>query len=77
MQAENKPKNRKVLVTFLILLLVIIFTYNLSILFIEDILREVPFALEILNQVSRYIDIFKDMLFVIIERIMDFIPNLV
>ena len=75
--AKNKPKNRKVLITFSILLLVAIFTYNLTILFIEDILREVPFASEILNQVSRYTNMFKDILFIIIERIMNFIPNLV
>ena len=75
--AKNKPKNRKVLITFSILLLVAIFTYNLTILFIEDILREVPFASEILDQISRYTSISKDMLFVIIERIMNFIPNLV
>ena len=77
MVAENKPKSRKVLVTLSILLLVIIFTYNLTILFIEDILREVPFASEILDQITHYTSIFKDMLFVIIERIMNFIPNLV
>ena len=75
--AKNKPKNRKALITFSILLLVAIFTYNLTILFIEDILREVPFASEILNQVSRYTNMFKDILFIIIERIMNFIPNLV
>ena len=75
--AKNKPKSRKVLVTLSILLLVSIFTYTLTILFIEDILREVPFASEILDQITRYTSIFKDMLFVIIERIMNFIPNLV
>ena len=75
--AKNKPKNRKLLITFSILLLVAIFTYNLTILFIEDILREVPFASEILDQISRYTNISKDMLFVIIEHIMNFIPNLV
>ena len=75
--AKNKPKNRKVLITFSILLLVAIFTYNLTILFKQDILRELPFASEILNQVSRYTNMFKDILFIIIERIMNFIPKLV
>ena len=77
MVAKNKSKSRKVLVTLSILLLVSIFTYNLTILFIEDILRDVPFASEILDQISRYTNISKDMLFVIIEHIMNFIPNLV
>ena len=75
--AEKKPKSRNVLVTLSILLLVSIFTYNLAILFIEDVLREVPYASEILDQISRYTNIFTNMLFVIIESILNFIPNLV
>ena len=75
--AKNKPKSRKVLLTLSIFLIVSIFTYNLTILFIEDIIRKVPITSEILDQISRYTNIFKDMLFVIIERIINFIPNLV
>ena len=75
--ANNNTKSRKVLVTLSILFLVSILTYTLTILFIEDILREVPFASEILGLVSRYTNMFKDIVFVIIERIMNFIPKLV
>ena len=75
--AKNKPKNRKVLITFSILLLVAIFTYNLTILFIEDILREVPFASEFFDQVSRYTNMFKDIVLIFVEWVMNFIPNLV
>ena len=74
---ESKPKKRKFLVTLSIILIISFFTYNLTILFLEDILREVPFASEILDQISQYSNISKDMLFVIIEHIMNFIPNLV
>ena len=49
---ENKPKRRKVLVTLSILLIIGFFTYNLTILFLENILREVPFAPEILSKIS-------------------------
>ena len=77
MVAKNKPKSRKVLVTLSVLLVVSILTYTLTSLFIEDILREVPFASEILEQVSRYTSIFKDIVFIFIERVMNFIPNLV
>ncbi len=73
---ENKPKRRKLLVTLSIVLVISFFTYNLTILFLEDILREVPFAPEILSQISLYTAIFKDILLNIIERILDFIPNL-
>ena len=73
---ENKPKRRKLLVTLSILIIIIIFTYNLTILFLEDILREVPFAPEILSQISLYTAIFKDIILITIEKIIDFIPNL-
>ena len=73
---ENKPKRRKLLVTLSIVIIISFFTYNLTILFLEDILREVPFAPEILSQISLYTAIFKDMILITIERILDFIPNL-
>ena len=73
---ENKPKRRKLLVTLSIVLIISFFTYNLIILFLEDILREVPFAPEILSQISLYTAIFKDIIFITIEKILDFIPNL-
>ena len=73
---ENKPKRRKLLVTLSIVLIISFFTYNLSILFLEDILREVPFAPEILSQISLYTAIFKDIILITIEKILDFIPNL-
>ena len=73
---ENKPKRRKLLVTLSIMLIVGFFTYNLTILFLEDILREVPFAPEILSQISLYTAIFKDIILITIEKILDFIPNL-
>ena len=73
---ENKLSSQKVLVTISIFLVVSFFTYNLTILFLEEITRTVPFASEILSQISRYTAISKDILLIIIERIMNFIPNL-
>ena len=73
---ENKPKRRKLLVTLSIILIISFFTYNLTILFLEDILREVPFAPEILSQISIYTAIFKDIILITIEKILAFIPNL-
>jgi len=73
---ENKPKRRKLLVTLSIVIIISFFTYNLTILFLEDILREVPFAPEILSQISLYTAIFKDMILITIDKILGFIPNL-
>ena len=73
---EIKPKRRKLLVTLSIVIIISFFTYNLTILFLEDILREVPFAPEILSQISLYTAIFKDIISSNIEKILDFIPNL-
>ena len=73
---ENKPKKRKLLVTLSIVIIISFFTYNLTILFLEDILREVPFAPEIFSQISLYTAIFKDIILITIEKILDFIPNL-
>ena len=73
---ENKAKRRKLLVTLSIVIIISFFTYNLTILFLEDILREVPFAPEILSQISLYTAIFKDIILISIEKILDFIPNL-
>ena len=73
---ENKPKRRKLLVTLSIVIIISFFTYNLTILFLEDILREVPFAPEILSQISLYSAVFKDIILITIEKILDFIPNL-
>ena len=73
---ENKPKRRKLLVTLSIVIIISFFTYNLTNLFLEDILREVPFAPEILSQISLYTAIFKDIILITIEKILDFIPNL-
>ena len=73
---ENKPKRRKLLVTLSIVIIISFFTYNLTILFLEDILREVPFAPEVLSQISLYTAIFKDIILITIERIMGLIPNL-
>ena len=72
---KNKPKRRKLIVTLSIILVISFFTYNLTILFQEDILREVPFAPEILSQISLYTAIFKDIILITIEKILDFIPN--
>ncbi len=73
---ENKPKRQKFLVTFSIVLIISFFIYNLTILFLEDILREVPFASEVLSQISLYSAIFIDIIIVTIEKIILFIPNL-
>ncbi len=73
---ENKPKRRKLLVTLSIVIIISFFTYNLTILFLEDILREVPFAPEIVSQINIYTAIFKDIILITIEKIRDFIPNL-
>jgi hypothetical protein len=75
-QKKNKPKRRKFLVTLSIVLIFSFFTYNITVLFLEDILREVPFAPEILSQISLYTAIFKDITLITIEKILDFIPNL-
>ena len=73
---ENMPKRRKLLVTLSIVLIICFFTYSLTILFLEDILREVPFAPEVLSQISLYTAIFKNIILVTIERIIGLIPNL-
>ena len=73
---ENKPKRRKLLVTLSIVIIISFFTYNLTILFLEDILREVPFAPEVLSQISLYTAILKDIILITIERIIGLIPNL-
>ena len=73
---ENKPKRRKLLVTLSIVIIISFFTYNLTILFLEDILREVPLEPEILSQIRLYTAIFKDIILITIEKILDFIPNL-
>ena len=73
---DNKPKRPKLLVTLSIVIIITLFTYSLTILFLEDILREVPFAPEILSQISLYTAIFKDIILITIEKILDFIPNL-
>ena len=73
---ENKPKRRKLLVTLSIVIIISFFTYNLTILFLEDILREVPFAPQIFSQISLYTAIFKDIILLTIEKLLDFIPNL-
>ncbi len=73
---ENKPKRRKLLVTLSIVIIIGFFTYNLTILFLEDILREVPFAPEILSQISLYTAVFKDIVLITIEKLLNFIPNL-
>ena len=75
-QKKRKPKSRKVLITLSIFLVISFFTYNLTILFLEEILRELPFAADILSQISRYIGIFNEGFLTIIENIMNFIPNL-
>ena len=73
---KRKPKSQRFLITLSVLLVVSFFTYNLTTLFLEEILREVPFVQEIMSQINIYIAIFKDILFIIVERIMNFIPNL-
>jgi len=75
-QKKNKPESRRVLVTLSSLLIVGFFSYNLAVLFLEEILREVPFAPEILSQISSQTALLKDILFTIIKKIMDFIPTL-
>ena len=73
---ERKPKSQRFLITLSVLLVVSFFTYNLTTLFLEEILREVPFVQEIMSQINIYIAIFKDILFIAVEKIMNFIPNL-
>ena len=73
---ERKPKSQKFLITLSVLLVVSFFTYNLTNLFLEEILREVPFVQEIISQINIYIAIFKDILLIAVEKIMNFIPNL-
>ncbi len=73
---ENKPKKRKFIVTLSIVLIISFFTYSLIILFLEDILREVPFAPEILSQISFYTAILSDIILITIDKILGFIPNL-
>ena len=76
-QKGNMSKSRSVLVLLSILLIFSFFSYNLTILFLEDILIKVPFAPEILSQISKYTTIFQNILLLIFESIRNFIPNLV
>ena len=73
---ERKPKSQKFLITLSILLVVCFFAYNLTTLFLEGILRDVPFVQEILSQINIYIAILKDILFIAVEKMMNIIPNL-
>ena len=74
---ENDSKGRRILVPISILFILGLFTYNLANLFLEDILVKIPLAPEILSQVSKYINIFQNILLLIFESIRNFIPNLV
>ena len=76
-QKENRPKSRTVLVTLSILLVASFFTYNLFILFLDEILREIPIVREILSQINFYSTTIKDAIVVIVEKIINFIPSLV
>ena len=76
-QKKNRPKSRRVLVTLSILLVASFFTYNLFILFLDEILKDFPFVQEILSQISFYGLLVKDTIVAILERIMNFIPKLV
>ena len=75
-QKKNRPKSRTVLITLSIFLVASFFTYNLFILFLDELLREIPFAQEILSRINLYASSFKDILLVLLERIMNFISNL-
>ena len=76
-QKKNRPKSRTVLVTLSILLVASFFTYNIFILFLDEILKDFPFVQDILSQISFYGTLFKDTFVAILERIMNFIPKLV
>ena len=77
LKKENKSKSRRALLILSILLILSFFTYNLTILFLEDILIKVPFTTEILSQISNYATILQDILLVLFESIKNFISNLV
>ena len=76
-QKKNRSKSRTVLVTLTILLVASFFTYNLFILFLDEILKDFPFVQEILSQISFYGTLITDSVVAILERIMNFIPKLV
>ncbi len=76
-QKEKRPKSWTVLVTLSILLVASFFTYNLFVLFLDEIVREFPFVREILSQINLYATNLKDILLIFIERMTSFIPNLV
>ena len=77
LKKENKSKIRRVLVPLSILLILSFFTYNITILFLEDIIIKVPFTTEILSQISNYATMLQDFLLVVFESIKNFISNLV
>ena len=74
---KNRPKSRTVLVTLAILLVASFFTYNLFILFLDEILRDFPFVQDILSQTNFYGTLVIDIFVAILESIMNFIPKLV
>ena len=74
---KNRPKSRTVLVTLAILLVASFFTYNLFILFLDEILRDFPFVQDILSQTNFYGTLVIDTFVAILESIMNFIPKLV
>ena len=76
-QKEKIPKSPTVLVTLSIFLVGSFFTYNLFVLFLDEIVREFPFVREILSQINLYATNLKDILLIFIERMTSFIPNLV
>ena len=76
-QKKNRSRSRTVLVTLSILLVASFFSYNLFILFLDEILKDFPIAQEILSQISLYGTLVKDTFVAILERIMNFIPKLV
>ena len=74
---KKRPKSRTVLVTLSILLIASFFTYNLFILFLDEILKDFPFVQETFSQLSFYGTLVKDTFVAILERIVNFIPKLV
>ncbi len=72
---KNRPNSRKLLVITSILLVVGFFSYNLTVIFQDEILNQIPFAPEILSEITRYTGILKEIIFMIIENVMAFIPR--
>ena len=73
---EKKPKKNVVLLTLSILLIVSFFVFNLAMLFLDDLVKKFPLALQVHNTLVYLTTAILDKLLILKEQIMNIISNL-